>query len=141
MFRPRRLKETNPMCMLVLWGWEKQAPIYFGVIRSRESKPGWNFFRTRRPNETNPIRMLVLWGCAKWAPIIFWEIRPMESTSRSKFVWVNKAKRNKLYMYECAAWLRNMSQKNLEILGRRKVSPGIFFCVSRRPWQTNPICM
>ena len=39
MFGSRRSKETNPIYMLVRQGWAKQAPINFGEIWPRESKP------------------------------------------------------------------------------------------------------
>ena len=104
MFGYRRSRETNPKCMLVRQGWAKRAPINFGEIRPRESKPRSKYVWVQKVKGNESyiymyVCMLVPWGWVKWAAIFFGEIRPRESKPRSKFVLV---KMKPVYL-----WLRD----------------------------------
>ena len=55
-------------------------------------------FGSRRSRETNPVYVEDV-RFSETSPIKFVGIRPRESKSRSKFVWLLKAKGNESYIY------------------------------------------
>ena len=55
-------------------------------------------FGSRKSRETNPMYVDAV-RLSETSPIKLVQFRPRESKPRSKFVWVQKAKGNKSYIY------------------------------------------